>query len=310
MSLSAPNRWAVLGLVCVAQFMVILDATIVNVSLPTIEHALHFSPTASSGSSTPTPSSSAGSSCSAAAQPTCSARSGSSSRARHLHRRLARERRRDLVRHARRRPRPAGPRRRTRLAGRARDRHPHVLGGRRAHEGARRLERDRGGGGARPAARRRAHRDALVALGLLHQPADRHRRRAARAARITTSRRGEARDERRRRRGHRHRRSARARLRDREGQPYGWGSGKTIGLFPVAIALLVAFVVIELRSKAPLIRLGIFRIRSLTARTRRCCSSRRGSSRCSSSRRSTCSSCAATARSRQASRSCRSRSGS
>ena len=45
MSLSAPNRWAVLGLVCVAQFMVILDATIVNVSLPTIEHALHFSPT-------------------------------------------------------------------------------------------------------------------------------------------------------------------------------------------------------------------------------------------------------------------------
>jgi EmrB/QacA subfamily drug resistance transporter len=45
MSLSAPNRWAVLGLVCVAQFMVILDATIVNVSLPTVEHALHFSPT-------------------------------------------------------------------------------------------------------------------------------------------------------------------------------------------------------------------------------------------------------------------------
>ncbi len=45
MSLSTPNRWAVLGLVCVAQFMVILDATIVNVSLPTIEHALHFSPT-------------------------------------------------------------------------------------------------------------------------------------------------------------------------------------------------------------------------------------------------------------------------
>ena len=45
MSLSAPNRWAVLGLVCVAQFMVILDATIVNVALPTIERGLHFSPT-------------------------------------------------------------------------------------------------------------------------------------------------------------------------------------------------------------------------------------------------------------------------
>src|SRR5213083_385175 len=45
MSLSAPNRWAVLGLVCVAQFMVILDATIVNVALPSIEGGLHFSPT-------------------------------------------------------------------------------------------------------------------------------------------------------------------------------------------------------------------------------------------------------------------------
>ena len=45
MSLTAPNRWAVLGLVCVAQFMVILDATIVNVALPTIERGLHFSPT-------------------------------------------------------------------------------------------------------------------------------------------------------------------------------------------------------------------------------------------------------------------------
>src|ERR687885_731312 len=41
----AHNRWLVLGLVCVAQFMVILDATIVNVAMPTIERALHFSPT-------------------------------------------------------------------------------------------------------------------------------------------------------------------------------------------------------------------------------------------------------------------------
>jgi EmrB/QacA subfamily drug resistance transporter len=45
MSLTAPNRWAVLGLVCVAQFMVILDATIVNVALPSIQHGLHFSAT-------------------------------------------------------------------------------------------------------------------------------------------------------------------------------------------------------------------------------------------------------------------------
>jgi EmrB/QacA subfamily drug resistance transporter len=47
-------------------------------------------------------------------------------------------------------------------------------------------------------------------------------------------------------------------------QTYGWGSVKTLGLFAAAVALLVVFVVIELRSKAPLIRLGIFRMRSLT----------------------------------------------
>ncbi len=48
-------------------------------------------------------------------------------------------------------------------------------------------------------------------------------------------------------------------------QQYGWLSGRTIGLFAVAVALLGAFVLIESRSKAPLIRLGIFRIRSLTS---------------------------------------------
>jgi EmrB/QacA subfamily drug resistance transporter len=45
---------------------------------------------------------------------------------------------------------------------------------------------------------------------------------------------------------------------------YGWGSGRTIGLFAAAVVLLVSFVVIELRSRAPLIRLSIFRIRSLS----------------------------------------------
>src|SRR3954469_8137188 len=36
------NRWVTLVLVCLAQFMVILDATIVNVALPTIQRELHF----------------------------------------------------------------------------------------------------------------------------------------------------------------------------------------------------------------------------------------------------------------------------
>jgi len=48
-------------------------------------------------------------------------------------------------------------------------------------------------------------------------------------------------------------------------QAYGWTSGRTLGLGALAVALLAAFVWIELRSKAPLIRLGIFRMRSLTA---------------------------------------------
>src|SRR3954447_3908194 len=36
------NRWATLVVVCLAQFMVVLDATIVNVALPSIQKGLHF----------------------------------------------------------------------------------------------------------------------------------------------------------------------------------------------------------------------------------------------------------------------------
>jgi EmrB/QacA subfamily drug resistance transporter len=43
----------------------------------------------------------------------------------------------------------------------------------------------------------------------------------------------------------------------------GWGSARTLGFFAAAVALLAAFVVIEQRAKAPLVRLSIFRIRSL-----------------------------------------------
>jgi EmrB/QacA subfamily drug resistance transporter len=46
-------------------------------------------------------------------------------------------------------------------------------------------------------------------------------------------------------------------------QSAGWGSAKTIGLFALAGVLLAAFVVIEQRAKAPLVRLSIFRVRSL-----------------------------------------------
>ena len=42
-SASEPNRWAVLALLGVAQLMVVLDATIVNIALPSAQRALHFS---------------------------------------------------------------------------------------------------------------------------------------------------------------------------------------------------------------------------------------------------------------------------
>ena len=47
-------------------------------------------------------------------------------------------------------------------------------------------------------------------------------------------------------------------------QENGWLSAQTIGLALASVALLAAFVMIERRSAAPLVRLGIFKIRSLT----------------------------------------------
>jgi len=44
----------------------------------------------------------------------------------------------------------------------------------------------------------------------------------------------------------------------------GWGSNKTIGLLALAAVLLAAFVAIELRARKPLVPFSIFRIRTLT----------------------------------------------
>jgi EmrB/QacA subfamily drug resistance transporter len=44
----------------------------------------------------------------------------------------------------------------------------------------------------------------------------------------------------------------------------GWGSTKIVGLLALAVALLGVFVAIELRSKAPLVPFRIFRLRTLT----------------------------------------------
>jgi EmrB/QacA subfamily drug resistance transporter len=43
----------------------------------------------------------------------------------------------------------------------------------------------------------------------------------------------------------------------------GWGSTKTVSLFTVSAALLAAFVFVELRSRAPLVPFSIFRLRTL-----------------------------------------------
>src|SRR5919201_2049708 len=44
---------------------------------------------------------------------------------------------------------------------------------------------------------------------------------------------------------------------------HGWGTAETIGLLAGSAALIVAFVVIELISKAPLLPMRIFRLRTL-----------------------------------------------
>src|ERR1700712_5139112 len=38
-----PRRWAILAVLSIAQLMVVLDATVVNIALPSAQHALHFS---------------------------------------------------------------------------------------------------------------------------------------------------------------------------------------------------------------------------------------------------------------------------
>jgi EmrB/QacA subfamily drug resistance transporter len=48
-----------------------------------------------------------------------------------------------------------------------------------------------------------------------------------------------------------------------ETQSAGWGSLRTLGLGGVALALIAAFLVIETRRRAPLVRLSIFRVRAL-----------------------------------------------
>ncbi len=47
-------------------------------------------------------------------------------------------------------------------------------------------------------------------------------------------------------------------------QPWGWGSSKTLGALALGAILLAAFVLIESRSPAPLVKLSIFKIRTIS----------------------------------------------
>ena len=145
MTTGRANPWLVLVLVCLAQFMVILDATIVNVALPSIQADLEMSdvrppvgrqrvradvrrvPAARRARGRPD-----------RAQARVPRRARRSSRPRRCSCALATERD-----DADPRARAPGPRRRARLAGGPLDRHDDLRGGRGADEGARRLGGDR-----------------------------------------------------------------------------------------------------------------------------------------------------------------------
>ena len=253
--------------------MVVLDATIVNVALPSIQHGLHFSPSSLQwvvnaytlifggflllGGR--------------ASDLLGRQRLFMAGRDR-LHRRLARQRRRDLVGHADRRPRAAGPRRRARLAGGALDRHDDVRRRRGAHEGARRSgarsppaaapsawcsaacspRRSRGAGSSsstcRSGSRPRCCRCATSPNTRAEErpetstsPARRPSPAVCSCSSTTSSRRSST--------AGRSAQDARPRSRSR------WRCSRRSSS-------------IELRSKAPLIRLGIFRMRSLSGAQR------------------------------------------
>ncbi len=294
------NPWVILVLICFAQFMVVLDATVVNVALPSIQNDLGLSE--------------------ANLQWIVNAYTlvfGGflllGGRAGDL---LGRKRlflgglvvftlaslldglavsSGMLIGVAR----APGARRRVHLAGRARDHLDHLQGRRRPREGARRLGRDRDRRQRRRTrARRRAHADAVLAVDLLHQRSRRRGRVPVLAApRAGVEGRGGAPQLRRRRRGERDGRSDGARLRDRAGAARRLGLGADDR--DVRASRRRCSSASSSSSCARRRRSSASRS-SASARSRprtsSCSSSRPDCSRCSSSTRSTSSACSASGR--------------
>ena len=88
------------------------------------------------------------------------------------------------------------------------------------------------------------------------------------------------------------------------GNEVGWVTARTLGLLAVSGALLAAFLVIESRVESPLVPLRLFRLRNVAVSNVVGVLWAGAMFACSSSPRSTCSSCSGTRRSRSASRSC------
>ncbi len=262
------KRWIALILLCSAQFVVVLDASIVNVALPTIGEALKFTE-----SSLPW---------------VVNAYVLTFGGFLLLGGRLADllGRRRVFMfglvlfalaslagglasnfRAADRRPRRAGAGRRDPLPRRPLDRRHHLQRRRRAQQSAGDLGRGRGlRRRRRRPPRRRPHRIPRLGMGAVGERADRDRRRGARPE-------PDRRDPTPSRRSATSTSPARSTITLGlsalvfallDAEDAGWGSAQTIGVLAAAAILLVAFVAIERRSRAPLVPFSIFRIRTIT----------------------------------------------
>ncbi len=138
-----PRRWRALAVICVAFFMTVLDVSIVNVALPSIQSSLHFSETGIQWVVTAYAITFGGFLLLGGRTGDVLGRTADvHGRHRRLLRRLARVRARHGPRDAGRGARSAGSRRRADLAGHAGADHDHLRGGRRAQQGARDLGRD------------------------------------------------------------------------------------------------------------------------------------------------------------------------
>ena len=246
-------RGSVLVLVCMAQFMVVLDATVVNVALPSIQQGpghLRRRPAVDRHRlradlrRVPAPR--------RARRRPARAQARVPRRPRRLQHRVAPERPRTVLGVPDHLPRAAGARRGADLTGRPVDHHDHVRGGRRPGPRAERLGGDRGRRRrGRAAARRHPHRPPFLAVDLLHQRPGRHRRlrrHPALGAGVQGS-------------GAHKSRPAPAPSPSTAGllllvytivkaQEKGWGSLHTIGFAALSFALLAAFLLIERRSRS------------------------------------------------------------